>query len=236
MSVILTDDGYRDEGGKLYDRVTEVCRLVYVDDPFQFVTPETLEKASERGSAIHRLTSNEAEPGDEEWRDWAEGWLNFLSDTQYQEIASERTVHHYIYGYAGTLDSFGIMPPTLAHFSVGRNCVVEKKTTRTLPLTIGLQTAAYQAAINSEIDTRALIAQPCRARYVVWLRPEFTRGYKLIGELDKVLINGCQTPLMGQADWQTFIGLLSVKRWRERYLKAPKRKTEDKQVEEITFR
>jgi hypothetical protein len=64
-------------------------------------------------------------------------------------------------------------------------------------------------------------------RWVVWLRPNFPRGYKLISEGDTVLLNGKRVPLLSPTDWQTFIGLLMLKRWRERYLKSETKKEND---------
>lgn len=246
MTVTLTDNKYTDASGKKFDRVTSICKLAYVDDPFQFVKPADLDKASARGSAIHRLTSDEAnQDGDDEWQNWAEGWLNFKSDTGYVEIGAEKPVHSEIYQFAGTPDSWGIMPALLK--TQPRAGVVEKKTTATLPLIIGLQTAPYRAALN-EMYPRGITPNPslqtwehtARAaswhfteRWVVWLRPNFPRGYKLISEGDLMLVNGKRVPILSPTDWQTFIGLLMVKRWRERYLK-PITKKENRNAGEPT--
>lgn len=254
MSVILTDQEYADESGQKYDRVSSVTRLVYIDDPFQFVKAKDMQVATDRGSAVHRLTSNEAEAGDEEWKDWAEGWINFKQDTGYIELGAEKPVHSKIYRFAGTPDSWGVMPPALK--GKGAAGVVEKKTTASIPLTIGLQTAPYQAALNEmhpkgivlsdslvrpiyRLDNRTI--DPIRPiefthRWVVWLRPTFPRGYKLISEGDTVLLNGKRVPLLSPTDWQTFVGLLMLKRWRERYLKPETKKEITSEPERIEWR
>lgn len=227
MSIItLTDDGYQDENGTGYDRTTDICKLAYVDDPFQFVKPSDMEAASARGSAVHRLTSNEAEAGDEEWADWADGWHNFVADTGYQELASELRVYSETYRTAGTLDSFGILK------TKGKATVAEKKTTAGIPLTTGIQLAGYRGMLNYMIADKVkevLDLLPPRKfmisdRIIVWLRPTFIRGYKLISEGDQILIHGKRQVLLSPTDWQTFIGLLMVKRWRQRFLKPTKEK------------
>lgn len=224
MQITLTDQGYRDDAGQSYDRVSSVTKLVYLDDPFQFVKPKDMKLATDRGSAIHRLTSPEGnQAGDEEWQDWAEGWINFKSDTGYIELGAEKPVHSRIYQFAGTPDSWGMMPDRLTlRPGVG---VVEKKTTAGIPLTIGLQTGSYRGALNEMYPRGVTFGGDSPLfkfthRWVVWLRPHFPRGYKLISEGDTILINGKQVPLLSPNDWQTFIGLLMLKRWRERYLKT----------------
>jgi hypothetical protein len=117
----------------------------FADNPF--ITPEVLEAARNFGRhvhlAVHLFNMGVLDEGelDRPLVPYLGAWKLFLLETGCVITHSEQMVHHARYGYAGTLDSRGLLS--------NKRWLVDVKS-GALPWTVGYQTAAYQEALPVE--------------------------------------------------------------------------------------
>ena len=164
---------------------------------FSYVPRETLEYASQRGTAVHRATelydlgTLDDESVDEAVRPYLDAWKRFRQDTGFVPRLIERRVHHADYGYCGTIDREGCM----TELAGSPQAIIDIKTPVHLGPVVGLQLAAYQEALRSEgfqVDLR----------FAVQLRSD--GNYRLQSYIEK-------------SDFGVFVALLTLKRWREKH-------------------
>lgn len=137
---------YRSASGSLVPSVTQILNRAGICD-FSFVEEEIRQRAMERGSSVHWLLQLEDEgalnyrqvpirlrPYRRAYLDWkkASGFLPEL--IEYKFISQ--------FGYAGTLDRFGSLSPSLM-FPYGSHAVVDFKTGESVQEWTRYQLAAY---------------------------------------------------------------------------------------------
>lgn len=83
-----------------------------------------------------------------------DAWCRFKEDTGYEFLATERKVYHRRQGYAGTLDQAGLLPRLKTS---KKPAVLDLKRSFYAGPAIGLQTAGYLEAANSEKDLPKLV-------------------------------------------------------------------------------
>lgn len=175
--------------GAIVPSVTRIISPLY---NFDMVGEELLRLAAERGSAVHKATELfDRDDLDEESLDpqlvpYLEAWKRFRAETGFVPELIERQVYDSIHGYAGTLDRVALLGRTRA--------VVDIKTGSSLHPAVGVQLAAYQAALGKE-GIQAL------GRYAVQLRPNGT--YRL-------------EQYTSPHDLPTFFALMTIARFKER--------------------
>lgn len=138
---------YRDSRGVVVPGVTSVLEPLQLydweDNPF--ITPDVLQRARDFGRHVHlavhlfnigELIEEELDPA---LVPYLAGWKAFLFETGCTITHSEQIVHHRRYGYAGMLDSRGLLSK--------RHWLIDVKTGSVIPWTVGYQTAAYQEAL-----------------------------------------------------------------------------------------
>src|SRR5262245_19286832 len=83
---------------------------------FSMVSPQRLETARQKGTAVHRLVELCAKGVECELPDWMQSvsvyWQQFIRDTGFRMITSEQVVYHPTFDYAGTLDLVCELPNT----------------------------------------------------------------------------------------------------------------------------
>lgn len=152
---------------------------------------DILEAAAARGKAVHRaieldilgdLDDSELHP---EIASRLEQWREFCRVWPFKPIKSEQRVYSERYGYAGTLDVWGI--------GRGQPMVLDAKATAYVPKQAHAQLAAYTQALQETM--RCGPAQ----RAIIHLRPT------------KWQVVACTDP----ADLQVFLACLTLKRWND---------------------
>lgn len=166
-------------------------------DPLQKlddIPPEVLAAAAEFGTHVHQachlhnLDDLDWDALDPRLAVYVEGYRNFLADTGFHVVHSEKRVGSKRCGYAGTLDLFGVLR--------GRPSMIDIKSTAALPRTVGPQTAAYSEALTETTGEKA------KARYCLHLGPHLgARAYKLV-------------ELKNPQDFTVFVSALNIHRWR----------------------
>ncbi len=138
----------------------------FIGAEFKFVDPEVLLAAQRRGTAVHGMIANDI--GKKlgwsdvafELADYFDSWLEFKHKSGFVPILSEARVYSRIYGYAGTLDLFGLLNDRLI--------LPDIKCVTSLARSVGPQTAAYLQALRetyqeyatAKIDRAALQLMP----------------------------------------------------------------------------
>ena len=125
--------------------VTEILRPVSMFE-YRFVSASVMERAALLGSATHALIeldiagTLDEDALDDSLRPYLASWRQFRAQSGFVPVLSEARVHSRRYGFAGTLDLFGVMndSPTL----------IDAKRTAQVPRSAGPQTAAYQIALR----------------------------------------------------------------------------------------
>lgn len=186
----LTFDGpshtYRVDG-RIWPSVTQ-CLDRYAG--LEAVPADILRRAAEFGTHVHEachLFNEERldwEALDPALRGHVEGWRKFLDDTGAVVLSSECRVVSRRHGFCGTLD---------ARVAWGKSTrLIDIKSTASLPITTGPQTAAYAEAWHEMGGDRI------RDRYCVQLTGE--GRYKV-------------HPLKDPRDWERFKAALVVHQW-----------------------
>lgn len=173
-------------GGVRLPSVTQILKPL---SDFDGIPPSVLDAKRDLGKRVHLaiqfhnegdLDPNSIEP---DVAPYLQAWLDFVADTQCEVLASELIVRHKFYGYCGTVD--------LIIRSGSRLFLVDIKTSVSLPISVGPQTAAYKAAlVNGSRD-----ALSSMTRHALTLRPNGT--YKLV-------------PLQSTRDWTCFMNAIGV--------------------------
>lgn len=180
--------------GRRWPSVTQVLDRY---SGLEHVEPEVLRRAAEFGNHVHAA----CHLFNEERLDWArldpglvghvEGWRAFLEDTGAVVLSSECRVVSRRHGFCGTLDS---------RVAWGKSTrLIDIKSTSSLPITVGPQTAGYSEAWHEMSGERL------RDRYCV----------HLVGA-GKYIVH----PLKDPRDWERFKAALVVHQW----LHMPKEK------------
>lgn len=174
--------------------VTQILKPFY---DFSMVDPGVLEHKRRIGVAVHAAIQFDIE-GDldqqsiaDEWRGYFRAWKAFVADTGLTDAdigAAEKPQYHKTYGFAGTPD----IPLCLDK----RWAVLDLKTAATAHPAWALQTAAYKELININTPKGLLKIED---RYTLRLKENGT--YSLDQHKDA-------------NDWQTFLSLLTVHKWR----------------------
>ena len=180
------------------DLVPNVTRILAPLIDLNHIPADTLEIARQKGIAVHKLVELDAK-GDldenalPEWmRPVHERWRQFITETRFRMIESEFRVYSPTYRFAGTLDLFGFVHDEPAFIDVKRSFAGGAA--------IGLQLAAYQEAYCGQEKNGK------RAKRFA-LRLNENGPYRL-------------EPYTNPNDWNTFLALLTIQRWREANLKG----------------
>lgn len=191
---MLTFDPERHEYRWQGALVPNVTRILAPLVDLSMIPPDVLENARQEGIAMHKMVELDA-AGDldvDGLPDWLRprhaAWRKFLADTGFEVIASEQQVYHPVYRYAGTLDLIGRVPS-------GEVWLPDLKRSFAAGAVIGLQTSAYEAAWRA-VDKA--------------LKKLRRFGLRLLESGDYRLERFEQPD-----DFQTFLALLTVYRWRE---------------------
>ena len=123
--------------------------LNYISDvEYGKVAPAVLEQAARRGSLVHSYTEDidyGCVPDEVEWEiaPYLKAYKQFLRDYKPDWLLVEAPVYNEVYGYAGTVDRYGVID--------GEYAVVDIKTlaspTKMQKFTVSAQTSAYYQAI-----------------------------------------------------------------------------------------
>jgi hypothetical protein len=139
--------------GKRVPNVTSVLSML-ID--LRHVRPDVLEAARLEGVDMHRMI--ELEIKDDLDEHTLPAWLlprlfafrKFRDETGFAATMSERRVYHRAYGYAGTLDMVGTMRIPHGRKTKTATALIDLKRSFAAGRAIGLQTAAYARALESE--------------------------------------------------------------------------------------
>lgn len=151
--------------GRRLPSVTEILHPV-TEHEYCGVDREVMDRAAALGKAVHRLVeldiagTLDEDALDDSLRPYLSQWRQFLAQSGFLAIHSERRVHSARYGYAGTLDLAGTLN--------GTHAVIDAKRTAAVPRSAGPQTAAYRHALAELYDGEWQVAD----RYALHLTPE----------------------------------------------------------------
>lgn len=173
--------------------VTTIIRGA-LGDPFERVAAPILERARQRGNAVHKACElDDAGTLDEATVDpqiaaYVEAWRAFRREFKFRVLFSERPLYSEQYGYAGT-------PDVVAELDDGSTLVIDRKTGLPGPAA-ALQTAAYAEFIEQELKR---CTNP--ARFALRMLPS---GKYRFDEYSN------------RSDWRDFLACLAVHRLKER--------------------
>lgn len=185
---------YTDEAGKVIPSVTQALGVL---DSYAGIPQAALERASERGTKVHRAIELYLQGDLDELSldpaiaDYFYGYIKFERETGFRPEASELRVFSKKYGYAGTLDLAGPDPKAKRLFSY-----IDIKTSAKLMPTVGPQLAAYERAHVEETGSKKK-----NLRYGLLLTPD--GNYQLREYTDS-------------ADWGAFLACLTVYNWKRK--------------------
>lgn len=138
--------------------VTRLIRPLF-GSTYEEINPATLQRASERGTRIHRYTECEdaglpvALARDDPDAGYMEAYRRFRADFQFEMLDAEVAGFHPTLGYAGTADRLVRLPD-------GSHGILDYKTTRELMPQTAIQTMGYALIFG------------CERRFAVQLRPD----------------------------------------------------------------
>lgn len=165
------------------------------------VDPEVMARAAALGTAVHKVIELDVRGVlDEDTLDpqlvpYLVQWRQFLQQSGFQPLVSEHRVASRRYGFAGTLDLFGILN--------GRKALIDaKRVAQVMPAT-GPQTAGYETALR-EWSTELVGFDDPVDRYALQLVPSGT--WRL-------------HPLKDRTDARTFLAALTVHNFNARNYK-----------------
>jgi len=182
--------------------VPNVTRALSLLVDYSRMPAGVLERARQEGVAIHKTI--ELYVNDDLDEDGLPEWLvprlaaykKFVADTGFVAISSEQRVYHQAFGYAGQLDLDGTLRVRQGRTEKAVAAVVDVKRSFFAGRAIGLQTAAYAAALEQSARGKAIT----RRRYALQLRAEGT--YRL-------------EPFDDPSDLTNFLACLTVHRLKE---------------------
>jgi hypothetical protein len=148
--------------GELIPSVTGILKPL-VD--YSAIHPDVLKRASELGTMVHKTTELfDADELDEDdldpiLRPYLDGWKRFRHEVGFVPDTIEKRMYHPTFRYCGTSDRTGVIR--------GKKAVVDIKKMMQLGPVIGVQLAAYMAALNHD-------GAGIEKRYALGLRPDGT--------------------------------------------------------------
>lgn len=181
------------DGGILIPSVTTVMDLIH---NYCGIPEKILERASERGTAVHLATElydeGRLDMGSlsDEILGYVMGWMKFKSDTGFQPEMIEYRVYSKKHRYAGTLDRTGLINGKLA--------IIDVKTTAQFYSAFGVQLGGYMNAYNEGTPAKDKV----KTRWVVKLSPD--GDYKLQQYKDR-------------SDVSIFLNCLNLYNWRQHH-------------------
>lgn len=188
-----------DEATHTYTRegvvVPSVTQALSVIAAYDGIPPAVLQKAAERGTAVHKAIELHLQDDldeaslDPEIASYFYAYWKFERETGFKPRHAEALVYSAKYGYAGTLDLEGDLHRKAA--------IIDTKTTRQLMPSTGPQTAAYEAAFKEQHQSRRNYQ-----RYALLLKPDGT--YRL-------------EPCTNPADFRAFLACLTVHNFKRKH-------------------
>lgn len=175
--------------GEVVPGVTSIIRCL---SDFTGVPVERLERAGERGSAVHLLTEMSDKGGlryritvPEEYAAYVEAWHAFTKDYRPKFLGIEERLYHPEMGYCGTADRIAVID--------GEAGILDLKTTWRLHPECGVQLAAYLEAANT------MRQQKLTRRWAIQLRNDGTYDFQ---------------EFTRESDWNTFLACLQIYLWK----------------------
>jgi len=207
------------ETGEIVPSVTNILAPL---TSYYRVPLDKLQKAADRGTAVHKLTeewdlrgnSDEALPDCAtctihnpvehgsgccmaELTGYLAGWIKFRTEHRFRPLEVEMRVHHQRHGYSGTLDRIGRLGSAYDQLAL-----IDIKTSALVGPAMGAQLAAYLEAANSMYPNRT----PIKRRFVVQLRADGTYALE---------------EFTNPWDFPAFLGCLSLWHWQQSLEKHP---------------
>ena len=194
-----------DEGSHVYQlngvRLPSVTGVLSVISDYAVVPKAVLQKAADRGTAVHHATEL-VDAGTLDWGSlhdelipYVMAWEQFKHDMRdrMQIVVVEKRTYHPSLGYAGTLDREVVLDDALS--------VIDIKSSVAMMPSVGPQLSAYMEAENAHRDRASRI----KKRYGLQLKSN--GKYKLC-------------PYKETSDWQDFLAALRVCQFKERHKKG----------------
>ena len=117
--------------GRKLPSVTEILYPVTAHE-YRAVDRETMERSALLGKAAHKLIeldiagTLDEDALDDSLRPYLAQWRQFCAQSGFEVVESECQVHSVKYGYAGTLDLFGVLNGHNAMIDTKRTCAVPR--------------------------------------------------------------------------------------------------------------
>lgn len=130
--------------------VVNVTRVLSVLTDYSHIDPEKLRIAQEKGTAVHKTVELwcKGDLDEETLPEWLKPvlakWIEFVGQTGFKVIESEKMLWHPVFHYAGMCDLFGYM----AHYK--KHALIDLKRSFFAGQAIGLQLSAYLLAYAEE--------------------------------------------------------------------------------------
>lgn len=134
--------------GRQLPSVTEILRPV-TEHEYRGVDRDVMERAALLGTAVHKLIeldiagTLDEDALDDSLRQYLAQWRQFRAQSGFVPVLNEHRVHSGRYGYAGTIDLFGVLNSDAA--------LIDAKRTAAVPRSVGPQTAGYEQAIRESL-------------------------------------------------------------------------------------
>lgn len=190
-------------GGVKLPGVTTALKSLPND--YAMVDPEVLERAAVIGRAVHQIIADDIRGNlDEDQIDfdllpYLDQWRAFRDTSGFVPLLSEQMVYSQRYGYAGTLDLFGILN--------GRLVLPDAKRTAAVPRSAGPQTAGYELGLRECMPDVVANA----AQMVGWKssKPVPIDRFALHLTRDRWQL----VPFKDPADQRVFLSALTIYQW-----------------------
>lgn len=174
--------------GRRLPSVTQILKDISARE-YRFVNPGVMAEAALLGTAVHAVIELDiAGTLDEAVLDpalvpYLLKWRNFLDTSGFVPLLSEARVVSRRYGFAGTLDLFGLLN--------GEAALIDAKRCAQVPRTAGPQLAGYEIALReceADLVARAVSGRsPGRInRFALQLTPATTPGWQLVPFTDPI--------------------------------------------------
>jgi hypothetical protein len=185
--------------GAVIPSVTQILRPLF---DFRMIDPAVLQAKAEIGTAVHRaaelLDNDDLDEESDDGRaalepiaGYLDGYKKFKAEKRPMVIENETRLYHPLHKFAGTCDRVYQMD--------GERVIVDLKTTAAMSPAVGVQLAAYDELFRANGSTKNRMK-----RFALQLKSNGT--YKLY-------------EFSEYGDWPTFLSLLTIFRWRDRYEK-----------------
>lgn len=182
---------YTDEHGRVLPSVTQILAPLSAN-AYRGVPQEVMDNAAAIGTAVHKMIELDVQGVLDESSlhpsiaQYLPAWRRFLVESSFQVLGSEMRVASRRYGYAGTLDLYGLIH--------GQHALIDAKRVAQVQRTTGPQTAGYEIALREETGL------PATARVDRY-------ALQLIGDRFRLL------PLTDPADARVFLSALTLHNW-----------------------